>query len=115
MEEARTAGIPFRWVVVADAIDGANAALEAQRCAAKLLSRMGLTPAHGTWHRVRGAGHPRDLERGVAPGAGMALPLGRWGSAAALLETLVERRPTARAMAALLAHVARSLPREAPM
>jgi hypothetical protein len=40
---------------------------------------------------VRGAGH---LERDPAAGAGVALPL---GSAAALLETLVERRPTARA------------------
>ncbi len=41
--------------------------------------------------RVRGAGR---MERDAAPGAGMALPL---GSAAALLETLVERHPTARA------------------
>ncbi|HZC77093.1 MAG TPA: IS701 family transposase [Ktedonobacterales bacterium] len=40
--------------------------------------------------RVRGAGR---LERGAAPGAGVAVPV---GSAAALLETLVEHRPTAR-------------------
>ena len=37
---------------------------------------------------------PRRVEPDAAPSAGMALPL---GSAAALLETLVERRPTARA------------------
>ncbi len=41
--------------------------------------------------RVRRASH---LERGAASGAGVAVPL---GTAAALLETLVERRPTARA------------------
>jgi SRSO17 transposase len=45
-------------------------------------------------HRVRGAGKPRDLERGVTPGTSVAVPL---GSAAALLETLVEHRPAARA------------------
>jgi hypothetical protein len=37
---------------------------------------------------------PRRVERDPASGAGVALPL---GSAAALLDTLVERRPTARA------------------
>jgi hypothetical protein len=42
-------------------------------------------------HRVRGAGR---LDRHAAPGAGVALPV---GSAAAVLETLVEHRPTARA------------------
>jgi hypothetical protein len=53
-------------------------------------------------HRVRGARHergagkPRDLEPGAAAGARVAVPVGRWG-----------------AVAALLAHVARSLPREA--
>ncbi len=51
-------------------------------------------------HRVRGAGRARrkpvarHLESGVTPGAGVALPL---GTATALLDTLVERRPTARA------------------
>jgi hypothetical protein len=40
--------------------------------------------------RVRGAGR---LERGVTPSAGVALPL---GTAAAVLDALVERRPTAR-------------------
>jgi hypothetical protein len=49
--------------------------------------------------RVRGAGHerspskPRHLEPGVTPGAGVVMPVGRLGSAAALLEALVERRP----------------------
>jgi SRSO17 transposase len=42
-------------------------------------------------HRVRGAGR---LDRHAAPGAGVALPV---GSAAAVLETLVEHRPAARA------------------
>ena len=37
---------------------------------------------------------PRRVERNAAPGAGVAVPL---GTAAALLDTLVERRPTARA------------------
>ncbi len=41
--------------------------------------------------RVRGAGH---LERDAASGAGVAVPL---GAAAALLDALVVRRPTARA------------------
>jgi SRSO17 transposase len=51
-------------------------------------------------HRVRGAGRARrasrsrHLEPGAAPGAGMVVPL---GSAAGVLATLVERRPTARA------------------
>jgi hypothetical protein len=45
----------------------------------------------------RGQGKERGesrLERGVAPGARVVVPL---GSAAAVLETLVERRPAARA------------------
>jgi DDE superfamily endonuclease len=51
-------------------------------------------------HRIRGAGRERisgkasHLEPGAAPGTGVAVPV---GSAAALLDTLVERRPTARA------------------
>jgi SRSO17 transposase len=51
-------------------------------------------------HRGRGAGHERHtgqsrgLESGAASGAGVAVPM---GSAAALLEALVEHRPTARA------------------
>jgi SRSO17 transposase len=45
-------------------------------------------------HRVRRAGRSRDLERRAASGAGLAVPV---GSAAALLETVVERRPAARA------------------
>jgi SRSO17 transposase len=54
----------------------------------------------GQRHRVRGAGRARrervarHLESGVTPGAGVALPV---GTAAALLDALVERRPTARA------------------
>jgi hypothetical protein len=45
-----------------------------------------------TAHRrqVRGAGR---VERDAAPGAGVVVPV---GTAAALLETLVDRRPTAR-------------------
>ena len=45
-------------------------------------------------HRIRGAGHPRGLESGAPAGTNVAVPV---GSAAALLETLVEHRPTARA------------------
>jgi hypothetical protein len=50
--------------------------------------------------KIRTTAHPRRVwgagrvERDAAPGAGVALPL---GSAAALLEALVDRRPTARA------------------
>src|SRR5260221_5320554 len=43
-------------------------------------------------HRVRGAGKPRGLERGLTPGTSVAVPV---GMAAALLEALVERRPAA--------------------
>jgi SRSO17 transposase len=51
-------------------------------------------------HRVRGAGHersvgkPRHLEPGLTPRAGVVVPV---GTPATVLETLVERRPTARA------------------
>ncbi len=53
-------------------------------------------------HRVRGAGRergagrqrkPRHLERGVTPGASLAVSV---GTGAAVLDSLVERRPTAR-------------------
>ncbi len=44
--------------------------------------------------RVRGAGKAGRLERGAASGTSVAVPV---GTAAALLETLVEHRPTARA------------------
>src|SRR5262249_50447884 len=53
-------------------------------------------------HRVRGAGR---LDRHAAPGTGVALPV---GSAAAVLETLVEHRPAAGAGRA--PHPRRSLP-----
>jgi len=48
-------------------------------------------PAASQRRRVRGAGR---LERRAAPGAGVAVPM---GSAAAVLEALVARRPAARA------------------
>jgi hypothetical protein len=57
MEEARTAGIPFRLVVAA-AIDGENAELEAKLFAAKIPSSMGLKPSHGTWQIVADPAHP---------------------------------------------------------
>jgi hypothetical protein len=47
-------------------------------------------------HRVRGAGHPRGLEPGMTTSAEVAVPVGRWGAAAAELEALVEQLPTAR-------------------
>ena len=56
------------------------------------------TPAHvSAGEKIRtsnGHGRAHRVERDAAPSAGVALPL---GSAAALLEALVERRPTARA------------------
>jgi SRSO17 transposase len=50
--------------------------------------------AGGKIRASRASRPPRRVEPDAAPSAGLALPL---GSAAALLETLVERRPTARA------------------
>ena len=61
--------------------------------------------------RVRGAGR---LDRHAAPGTGVALPV---GTAAAVRETLVfagSSTDPPPELAALLAHVARSLPLEAP-
>lgn len=70
------------------------------------------TPTDGGKIGARSA--PRASARRVgghaAPGAELALPM---GTAAALLDALVERRPTV-ALAVLLAHVASSLPLEAP-
>jgi SRSO17 transposase len=57
IEEARTAGIPFR-LVVADSIYGENAQLEAQLFAAQIPSIMGLRPSHGTWQFVDDPAHP---------------------------------------------------------
>jgi hypothetical protein len=52
-------------------------------------------PASGSaGENIRPSRPPRRVEPDAAPRAGMALPL---GSAAALLETVVDRRPTARA------------------
>jgi SRSO17 transposase len=51
IEEARTAGIPFR-LVVADSIYGENAALEAKLFAAQIPYIMGLRPSHGAWQVV---------------------------------------------------------------
>lgn len=57
IEEARTAGIPFR-LVVADSIYGENAPLEAKLFAAKIPYIMGLRPSHGTWQFVDDPAHP---------------------------------------------------------
>jgi SRSO17 transposase len=57
IEEARTAGIPFR-LVVADSIYGENAELEAKLFAAKIPYIMGLRPSHGTWQFVDDPSHP---------------------------------------------------------
>jgi hypothetical protein len=57
IEEARAAGIPLR-VVVADSIDGENAAVEAQLFGAQIPSGRGLKPSHGTWEPVDGPDHP---------------------------------------------------------
>jgi SRSO17 transposase len=54
--------------------------------------------AGGQRHHVRGAAKPRGLEPGITPGAGVAVPVGRWVTAAAVLEALVSlgRAPTHR-------------------
>jgi SRSO17 transposase len=57
IEEARTAGIPFR-LVVADSIYGENADLEAKLFAAKIPYIMGLRPSHGTWQFVEDPAYP---------------------------------------------------------
>jgi SRSO17 transposase len=57
IEEARTAGIPFR-LVVADSIYGENAQLEAKLFAATIPYIMGLRPSHGTWQFVDDPAHP---------------------------------------------------------
>jgi len=77
--------------------------------------RMGEKSGADQRRRVpRGRGAEREagrLERGAASGTSMALPV---GAAAALLEALVERPSRRPELAALLAHLARSLPLDAP-
>jgi SRSO17 transposase len=53
-----------------------------------------LPASRSAGEKIRTSRSPRRVEPDAAPRAGMALPL---GSAAALLDALVERRPTARA------------------
>ena len=57
IQEARTAGIPFR-LVVADCVYGENPTLAARLFAAHLPSIMGLRPSHGTWQIVEDAAPP---------------------------------------------------------
>jgi len=74
IEEARAAGIPFR-LVVADAIYGENADLEAKRFGAKIPYIMGLKPAHGTWQFVDDPDHPPAF---TPAEAAARLPLDAW-------------------------------------
>jgi hypothetical protein len=57
IQEARTAGIPFR-LVVADSVYGESADLEAKLFAARIPYIMGLRPSHGTWQVVEDPAHP---------------------------------------------------------
>jgi hypothetical protein len=74
IEEARTAGIPFR-LVVADVIYGEDAALEAKLYAAKIPYIMGLKPSHGTWQQVDDPDHPPGF---TTADAAQGLPLDAW-------------------------------------
>jgi len=74
IEEARAAGIPFR-LVVADAIYGENADLEAKRFGAKIPYIVGLKPAHGTWQFVEDAEHPPAF---TPAEAAARLPVAAW-------------------------------------
>ncbi len=74
IDEARTAGIPFR-LVVADSVYGESAELEAKLVAAKVLYIMGLRPSHGTWQFVDDPAHPPAF----TPAEAVArLPLDAW-------------------------------------
>ncbi|MDB5056574.1 MAG: Transposase-like protein [Chloroflexi bacterium] len=57
IEEARAAAIPFR-LVVADAIYGENATLEARLWQADIPYVLAIRPSHGTWQRVEDAANP---------------------------------------------------------
>jgi hypothetical protein len=74
IEEARTAGIPFR-LVVADSIYGENAELEAKLFAANIPYIMGLRPSHGTWQFVDDPAHPPAF---TPAEAAARLPLDAW-------------------------------------
>jgi SRSO17 transposase len=74
IEEARTAGIPFR-LVVADSIYGENADLEAKLFAAQIPYIMGLRPSHGTWQFVDDPAHPPAF---TPAEAAARLPLDAW-------------------------------------
>src|SRR5258708_30108046 len=72
--EARAAGIPFR-LVVADAVYGEHAQLEARLYAAHLPSVMGLRPSPGTWQEVQDEAHPPAF---TPAEAAERLPLAAW-------------------------------------
>jgi SRSO17 transposase len=78
IEEARAAGIPFR-LVVADAVYGENAALEAKLFAAHIPYVMGLKPSpdssHGTWQQVDDPANPPAF---TPAEAAARLPLAAW-------------------------------------
>jgi SRSO17 transposase len=74
IEEARTAGIPFR-LVVADANYGEHAELEAKLVGAQIPYVMGLTPAHSTWQLVEDLEHPPAF---TPAEAAARLPLDAW-------------------------------------
>jgi hypothetical protein len=64
--EARAAGIPLR-LVVADALSGEHAELEAKLVGAQIPCVMGLTPAHSMWQLLAEAEHPPACPRPKPP------------------------------------------------
>ncbi|HEX9414797.1 MAG TPA: transposase, partial [Ktedonobacterales bacterium] len=74
LAEARAAGIPFR-LVVADAVYGESAPLEARLYAAHLPYVMGRRPSHGTRQEVQDAAHPPAF---TPAEAAARLPLAAW-------------------------------------
>jgi SRSO17 transposase len=74
IQEAQTAGIPFR-LVVADAIYGESSDLEAKLYAAQIPYVMGLRPSHGTWQLVEDPAHPPAF---TPAEAAQRLPASAW-------------------------------------
>jgi SRSO17 transposase len=72
--EAQAAGIPFR-LVVADAVYGESAQLEAHLYTAKIPYVMSLRPSHGTWQEVEDAAHPPAF---TPAEAAQRLPAAAW-------------------------------------
>ena len=74
IEEARTAGIPFR-VVLGDCVYGENAKLEGRLFAADLHYVLALRPHRGTWQYVEDPAHPPAF---TPAEAAERLPLDQW-------------------------------------